>query len=412
MTEVQPAMPREETSDLDLYENDPFFKWIPDAEWTACIGRQGYEENYLDGYIEAAIELVDAIIEKRMFAKRDTLVLPILYNARHAIELSLKFIFYRLIDKGLIPDRGRKRDHDIGGYWADLHASAIGDRTLMQAIEELKPYIDSLSQIDSDGQELRYHRNRDNDPSLQDYALANLRFIQHSLRRLEELLSSLKNRTVGLIDEHVTGSHTKRCSRSDLMEIARLMPQRDQWSSEEFDQQKAIVKERFGLGNRQFSLALDRIQEVREMRALIGIESELQHLTDDVVVWSVEQWRRLHPVREQDENHPGIDAFDPSIVDAWAEDAAVRKEVVEAIEGRLSREAVADLDAMFYLGRDRVFPEYYEEMIARNLRKLSTAAETQAAILHLMDKTNFLQCLQGAARKLGRLTLAGRLEAV
>jgi hypothetical protein len=36
-----------------------------------------------------AIELADAIFEKKMFGKRDTLVLPILYNAPHAIELGL-----------------------------------------------------------------------------------------------------------------------------------------------------------------------------------------------------------------------------------------------------------------------------------------------------------------------------------
>jgi len=74
-------------AETDPYEHDPFFKKIHDADWNACIGRQGHEENYLDGYIEAAIELADAIIEKKMFAKRDTLVLPILYNARHATHL-------------------------------------------------------------------------------------------------------------------------------------------------------------------------------------------------------------------------------------------------------------------------------------------------------------------------------------
>lgn len=67
---------------------------------------------------------------------------------------------------------------------------------------------------------------------------------------------------------------------------------------------------------------------------------------------------------------------------------------------------------MFYLDRDRVFSEYYEKMIAANLREHKTAADTRAAILHLMEKTNLLQCLQGAARKLGRLTLAGHLEAM
>jgi hypothetical protein len=71
--------------------DDPFFALSEDTQWNACIGPQGTEENYLDGYIEAAIELASAVIEKNMHEKRDTLVMPILYTARHALELSLKF---------------------------------------------------------------------------------------------------------------------------------------------------------------------------------------------------------------------------------------------------------------------------------------------------------------------------------
>lgn len=81
----------------DQYHNDPFFIQVFDGQWNVCIGKQGHEENYIDGYIEAAIELVEAIFEKKMFGKRDTLVLPILYNTRHAGELALKFATRSLI---------------------------------------------------------------------------------------------------------------------------------------------------------------------------------------------------------------------------------------------------------------------------------------------------------------------------
>ena len=162
-----------DSDETDPYANDPFFKRFFDGQWNACIGRQGHEENYIDGYIEAAIELVDAIFEKQLVGKRDTLVLPILYNARHAIELALKFATEHLIKASLIKDDGRKLSHNIKTYWDHLHNSAIGDEKLSQTIAALKPYIDSLSQIDSDGQEFRYHRNRDDDPSLAEHAVAN-----------------------------------------------------------------------------------------------------------------------------------------------------------------------------------------------------------------------------------------------
>jgi hypothetical protein len=74
--------------------DDPFFGLQNDSEWNALIGTQGDEENYVDGYIAAAIELASAVVEKRMYGERDTLV--ILYNARHGLELSLKVVVNRL----------------------------------------------------------------------------------------------------------------------------------------------------------------------------------------------------------------------------------------------------------------------------------------------------------------------------
>ena len=398
--------------ETDPYANDPFFKRIFDGQWNACIGRQGHEENYIDGYIEAAIELADAIFEKQLVGKRDTLVLPILYNARHAIELALKFATEHLIKASLIKDDGRKLNHNIKAYWDHLYNSAIGDEKLSQTIAALKPYIDSLSQVDSDGQELRYHRNRDDDPSLADHAVANLRLIRASLRELEKLISTLKYRTVDFIDERAAGSYTNRCSRTDLLAIARILPRRDLWNSDVFDQQKAVVKERYGLSNKQFSIALDRIQENREMRSALGMTSDLLHLTDDDIILVVEQWRRLHPVRERDEDDLGLDYFDTRRFEAMKEKAAVRQEVVTAIEARLSNEALAELEAMFYLERDRIFAEYHESMIARVLREHAATNDTKAEIMHLMEKTNFLQCVGGATARLGRLSLAERLKAM
>ena len=172
------------------------------------------------------------------------------------------------------------------------------------------------------------------------------------------------------------------------------------------------MKEHYGLSNKQFSIALDRIQENREMRSVLGMESNLLHLTDDNIVSVVEQWRRLHPVREQDEDDLGLDYFDTRRFEAMKEEAGIRQEMLTAIEARLSPEALAELEAMFYLERDRVFAEYHESMIARALKEHAAAKDPKSEILHLMEKTNFLQCVRGAAARLGRLSLAERLKAM
>lgn len=190
---------------LDPRPDDPFFEVIGDGEWNATLGQQGHIENYLDGYIEAAIELVDVLFEKKLYGKRDTFVLPVLYNARHAVELNLKFAADSLGATGILKEDDRKPDHDIARYWQRLHDSSIADRELKGTVERLKPYVDSLAQIDRDGQELRYHRNRDNQPSLAQFAVVNLRLVQESLHELKKLLEALKYGTIDFVEERHTG---------------------------------------------------------------------------------------------------------------------------------------------------------------------------------------------------------------
>src|SRR4051812_35319261 len=95
---------------------DPFFSLSGDTTWNASIGPEGDELQYVEGYLEAAIELANAVIDKKMLAKRDTLVLPILYNSRHAVELVLKFVSGQLFDCGLVATK-HPTNHDIKGHF-------------------------------------------------------------------------------------------------------------------------------------------------------------------------------------------------------------------------------------------------------------------------------------------------------
>jgi hypothetical protein len=270
------------------------------------------------------------------------------------------------------------------------------------------PFADSLSRIDDDGQELRHHLNRSDDPSLSNYSLANLEVIRESLSELSEIISVLKYRTMSFLDERKSGSFTSRCSRRDLLAIAQSMPRRDFWTEPLFDQQKTLVKARYNLSNRQFSKALDVIQSNREMNAVIGVESDLLHISDDEIVWLIEQWKRLHPARDKDDKL-GTDYFEAARFERMKEQAAMRIEVFDEIEWRLNANKLAEIEAIYYLGRERLFAEYYEWRVDTAKKEHAAANDLKAEILHLMIKTNFLTCVQSAAAKIGRLSLVERL---
>ncbi len=397
-------------SDVDSFADDPFFRKGKDWIWNACIGQQGGEENYLDGYIESALELANTIIEKQLYGQRDTLVLPILYNARHGLELALKFVTDRLVYTKMIKNDGFKRNHNIKVHWERLYDSDVGDEKIRDVLDALRPFVDSLSRIDSDGQELRYHRNRENDRSLAKYNLVNLRTVQSSLSILKNLIEDLKNRSISIVMERRVDSNTRRCSRADLLTIARIIRPREEWSTEVFNKSKIMVKERYNLGSRQFSKALDLIQKNREMRAIIGMESDFLHLDDDEVIQVTRHWRRLHPPREELDTtlyFPSPNSFSYA---SMRDRTTLFGDVVNAIRSELSDNALAEVQTLFYLGRDGFFAEYYEESVRRTCADHKAAGEPHRSIAHLMEKTNFLECLKLATPKVGRLTLRERLD--
>lgn len=387
---------------------DPFFSLSEDSTWNACIGQQGDELHYVEGYLEAASELANAVIDKNMLAKRDTLVLPILYNARHAIELVLKYVTGQLFDCGVLAQR-HPANHDIKGLWDHLVAADVADEAIRNYLKALERFVISLDRIDDDGQELRYHVNRDGETSLKGESLANIVVIRDNLKELSSVVDGLMHRTIGFVAELKSGTYTSRCSRADLREIAGMMPPLADWGTEAFTQAKNAVKERFSLSNTQFSKAIDAIKGNREFNGMIGGETELPYLLDDEVMLVVEQWRIFHADREGKE---------PEVVEGGRFRSAdlianikKRRECVDALSGTITSHEAADLEALFYLGRGDFFPEHFEERAAAYLETIGDDAELRARTARMLDKTNLLACLERGARRAGRLSLAEQLSA-
>jgi len=388
---------------------DPFFHLEPGGEFNACIGRQADVENYIDGYMEAAQELVAAVIDKRQFGKRDTLAMPILYNARHAVELSLKFAIEHLHQLGRLP-QSHRANHDINGQFVMLRDGKLGDEVARQTVAGLEPFVTSLSSIDEDGQELRYAVNRDGKKSLEAFALIDLELVRIGLDELAKLLDTLKYRVTDLHQEKASGTWTADCSRSDLIAIAKMLPARGDWDSDAFVEAKAAAMERFGLSGKRFTAALKVIEASRGARQHIGIDTELAHLTDAHAMLVVELWAERHPPRKAKGDG---EAFSVVRRNRDWEAARAHRQKANALNGRIIGELapneIADLETVFYMGRQRTLPEFYEEMLARALKEHALARDLTIKVEHLMQKTNLADELRNGLLLLGRPTLAQQI---
>lgn len=391
------------------WTTDPFFDLPFSSSWNACIGDQGDPENYVDGYIEAALELTEAVLAKRQFAKRDTLILPILYNIRHGVELTLKFLITTLHRIG-VDIKPRVKDHNIAEDYELLAATQVGDELLKQLIGDLAPYVQSLAAIDDDGQMLRYAETQDGKRSLAGRKLASLILVHLSVKELSGLLSRLRYRAIDLRDERLTGSFTKDCSRRDLLEIAKMLPPRNKWAEDGFVHARDAVKQRCSIGSNKFSDAIKIIEKHREIGQIIGLRFHLLHLTDEHALFAMEKWLPTYTPPNEEvielsdylKNHRDeIEAYTRACNAATTE-----------ITSTLSLDEIADLEVIFYFGREGVPSEYYENRVSAARAEVVLSRNPISLVPHLVEKRNFAQCLAAGIEKLGRPDLAGQIRAI
>lgn len=390
---------------------DPFFHLPEDPEWNACIGRQGAAENYVDGYIEAAIELASAVLDRRLYGQRDTLAMPILYNARHGLELALKLAIGRLHAMGALPQLHAK-NHDIQSHWDVLQRANLGDVRLRGLIADLRPFVESLTRIDDDGQELRYAETRTGKRSLEDRALISISVMRDGVVELGRLLEAVKYRVVEYGEERASGTFTPELSRTDLIAVADRLPPFDHWCKPVFDEVRAELMAEFGLSGRTFSAALDVIQSRRETRRRIGLMTDLTHLGDASLLLAIEQWASCHPLPREGER-PGPLWTAPRDLAGLEARLATREQAVRALQKALSLDELADLYAVYQIGRHNEFAEHYEGILEVERKRLHLRDEPHTQAIHyLLTKTNLQVGVVRGLVNLGRPDLAAQVEAI
>lgn len=141
---------------------------------------------------------------------------------------------------------------------------------------------------------------------------------------------------------------------------------------------------------------------------MIGIESELQSLTDEKCRLLVNKHNELYPANDS--------KGDPKILSSSAQffelfkrgrsrDAVIYKELLEV----LSPEGIADAGVIFYLGRNDELPETYERRYESSCRQFDNGSKPSEQFQHVFSKTNFRNGFVTGLRALGKGKLATEL---
>lgn len=230
---------KDETSD------NLFAPW--DTEFNAFVGDGAAgHPNYAEGFSKIRIALIETISEKKLMGERDTLVFPILNNARHGVELYLKLYYAQLQGMGVTSCQ-IKGGHNISDYLKVILETKPSDGELNELLSSISDIITFIAETDPTGQEFRYAVKNDNNASMDQWHVVSLRRIYHVVSKLCETMPMIRYRLIDLHDEVKTGSFTSALSRKELARLSEELPVYSTWKDGTLKDARADIKDRYQL---------------------------------------------------------------------------------------------------------------------------------------------------------------------
>jgi hypothetical protein len=382
------------------------FKAAHDGTFNACVGENGIHDlrTYAEGYIESSILLLEAIVEKRLLGQRDTLVHPILYSARHAIELSIKHVLFELNKCDVKIEPRQTHGHSLSKLWSAFKLASRCDSRLVELYEEINPIVKHLDGVDPDAQGFRYPNDNNNEKTLQGKMIVDLLSTYKMVKVLQVHLKSLVNVVDVIVEERLLGSFTQDLNRPELKVLSENLSEAfSEDSKEKFLAIKKKWKNESLLSSAGFERALAFIKKHREFAGNIGQESELlaisRELLDQVVQF------KLSDIELDFKNK------DLPIVER-AKQRPISWDAFEALKAQLTAENVAELESLYYLTSLGQYSETYASLYEQYLGNLNFQDEARRkrecmeAFIGVFDKVSFLDYLVTSLKQVGLVSLS------
>lgn len=298
--------------------------------------------------------------DNRIYCYEDPLIYPILFNARHFIELSLKNEVEKLIDlldefesldkldksDNKINKKSNKfKHHCLGSFKSDDLIKSIRTHSVLELFNELKKVaviidreinqffieniliedlIVELNFYDPNGETFRYRTSSDYKTDNLDKfgGLIDRNNFSNQFEKIKLFFEQLSHLLDIKIFDFRTMTWTKKLSKNDLVIISKKLPNRDSWSNDEFNKIKNAIIDEYNLSNNDFTKALKEIQENCYLMSNIGMENPIAGIdkntlikmmnyeTNSICEFSVDELRIITNINELGQDETCCECYD------------------------------------------------------------------------------------------------------
>ena len=264
------------------------------SKYNACVGNNGWVgmHSYIDGFQSSTVILLESLIkdvDKEDFDGfmwcLDTCVYPILFSARHFLELFLKQQILRI---SYLKNKNKNesdyeiklkllKTHDTHKLWKLFLAEVkeVSDSRLNEYLNKIHIFTLEFHNIDSTGETFRYPYNQTNSLHLTKHSVIGLKRFYQQFLKFSKLASELSYLTDYLLLEYRVGTYTKNLSRNDIEQIAFSLPKKDNWKSQNLKKHQLDAKNKYGIGCREFKEVLEIIKKNIEFNNIVSNEYTL-----------------------------------------------------------------------------------------------------------------------------------------
>jgi hypothetical protein len=366
----------------------------------AAVGNNGIQDHqtYGEGFDLATKLLIRE--SKKGIVPIDAVIYPLVFCARHRIELFLKDQIMKLTcirENKNITEEKLVNTHNLNNLW-DIYRDNAGktDWRFQKFINDAEEYILDFAEIDATSETFRYPYDKyKTEKHLINTPIINIAVLEERYNELSQMIEELEYLTEYLIEEYRENTFTSKLSRKDIYDIAINLPEKKNWRSDDFLKIKNETMKKYDISGRKFSEALNIIVSHQEFCAEIGLEIPLSYLDSSSLLTYINLYNDLY-------KSATFENGQSKHISLYFERLS---SCIKELQSKICKETIVCIYTLKELSKLNYFSEAYDRLLDKHLEDAKIDYFYQTMCNSIFGNRNALNFIKNSLIQTGQKTL-------